>query len=358
MRARRLVPGVLLVVLAFAATGALASGTESTLTLDANTTFQDSDTYVLSIDVTEEIVVEGESWLTVEGSYTGDDVERTPTIGRSNANPSIFGEGELGFDLSKRHAGTFVSIHETTGSGPNYACGTCRAQMIGVSINDWFALGEGSTWDVTQVEAAARGPTSLEAETDQESTGWNGFYVEISWRADEAVSPGTYELVVTIPDAQHVKVIPHLHLREPANVTLQEDAHGGGFLFAGDDFQPTARVNTAPVGAMVEGEASVTVPQGERIWGAMSPAWYGKSQFTVNTLLCRCAYAPTHSTAAVGNYGIEHPDGSVSQATYVTAFSPNGPALFDEPPGEYRFFVDYQAGVGPQDLYAVGFVEP
>lgn len=325
----------------------------SVLIKDTQTTYPATDTYVLEIDPADDFNLKNESSITVNGSYTGDPVETGSQTTASNAGTSVLAEGHLTFDAQRQEAGAFVAITEDETSAN---CGSCLVRMLGLSKKDAAVLGAGLLRP-TDASASSHDPLPVHVETDPNPSGWNGLQVRINWQSDawfdSRDGDATYQVAVTVPEAVELEVDTHIHVNKPDQVDLSVTTHDGGFLLVGEDFEPTARADTAAGSAMVNGEATLDFQPdpGERLYGKLSPSWFGNTAVSVGSV-----FAFTHPTAAVGDYGIEEPDGSTTVGTGLAVASSSGPAIVGaDDPGTYRFFVNAQAGAGPQDMYAIGF---
>ena len=172
----------------------------------------------------------------------------------------------------------------------------------------------------------------------------------------------THRFFVTIPRAVRLDVDVHFHTNTGlSSITVHDQvAYKGGFVFTGEDFAADQRAETHPVNAMTYGEAPVTLvdeapgdPE-NRIYGAIAPSWFGTSVVQFGTTLIL-----SHNTAGYSDFGIERADGSrVFAGSFAVGGTNTARVLGWSQPGDYTFFNSIHAGVGPQDLFAVGFVGP
>lgn len=355
MRALTLAATLLAVPLLAAApfAGGHADQPRAVLIQDTQVTYPDADTYVLEIDPSDDFNLKNGSSITVNGSYTGDPVLTGSQTTASNAGTSVLAEGHLAFDAQRQEAGAYVAITEDETSAN---CPSCLTRMLGLSKKDAAVVG-GGLLGSTDASVSSHNPVPVHVETDPNPTGWNGLQVRINWQADAWFEAGsTYQVAVTVPEVVELEVDTHIHVNKPGEVALSETTHDGGFLFVGEDFEPTARADTAAGSAMANGEATLDFQPGsvERLYVKLSPSWFGNTAISSGGV-----FAFTHPTVAVGDYGIQEPDGTTTAGTGVAVAGSSGPQLVGaDDPGTYRFFVNAQAGAGPQDMYAVGFAGP
>ncbi len=254
-----------------------------------------------------------------------------------------------------------------TASYPSNASTQDIAGMLGVvryfsgSCSSCFisAFGD-STKDDRDYTIETRSPATLSVSNDPNGKAVASMTWSILWNQDaffegpgSGASQVTYRIFFTIPTATDLRVDMHMHTNKPIEL-VGDIAHDGGFLFRGSDYQPEAYLDTAAGSATLDGERIVNLPDNpdDRLYAVHSPSWYGTSG------LFGSIYG-TYNTLAVGNYGVEFPDGSINAGTGVAAFGPSGPLVLNaQDSGPYRFFVDAHAGLGPQDMYTVGFKGP
>jgi hypothetical protein len=219
----------------------------------------------------------------------------------------------------------------------------CHMVSEGVSIKD--------TQDV-RVEA---GPFTFEQDPDY--WGYSQATASIAWEEDNLFEMPrdadqlTVRFFITIPGADWIDVEVHVH--SPQELEIYESiANDGGFLATGEDFDATAGVDTMPASAMAAGQETVELDGADdRLYAGFGPSWYGTSATP--------GVALSHNTAAVSNIAYEDPAGERISGTAYGVGSWSGILVpGSDLLGTHTFEVDAHAGVGPQDLYLVGYEGP
>lgn len=260
----------------------------------------------------------------------------------------FFEEGINNTGEARQDAGAMLGVIRYFRSG----CNGCFFSMIGDSIKD-----------ASDSRVATHGPVTYTFDNDPDSAGWNSLGVGINYPQDTTfqgpssdASQVTYRLFATVPGASQVHVNLHLHVDKPIEI-LGQVAHDGGFMLTGDDFSSLGHADTMAASGMVDGEATIPLSPAsdERIYAYMSPSWFG----TTVVAPFGGGVAGTTNTAGAGDYGYESPGGEPIPYTCVVVGGPCGPTLLAmQQTGQYRFFVNAEANVGPADMYVVGFEGP
>lgn len=260
----------------------------------------------------------------------------------------FFDDGFNGTGEPRQDAGAMIGVVRYFNGG----CNGCFVSMIGDSIKD-----------ESDARVATDGPVTYTFETDPNSAGWGSLGVGVNYPTNTTfqgprgdATQVTYRFFVTVPGASDVHVNLHLHVDKPVDV-LSHTSHEGGFLLTGEDFAPANHVDTMAASAMTDGEAVLSLdPSGEeRVYAYLSPSWFGTSVVAA----FGSGLALTTPTVGAGFYGVEVPSGNTIAGGGVVAGGPSGPFLLGmTQTGDYRFFVDAEANVGPGDMYAVGFEGP
>lgn len=219
----------------------------------------------------------------------------------------------------------------------------CFMSASGVSLKD--------AWD-TRVDAGA-----FTYETGGDSFRWKKANGGVIWDQERRFEapPGADQLTVrffvSIPGAERIDVQAHLH--SPQDISVHSTvANAGGFQSTGEDFDPAAGVDTAPASALVAGRDTVDLStDGDRMFAAFGPSWNGATAAGF--------VGVRHNTAAASNIVYEDPSGDRFGGTAVGAFGFHGiflPGVKEQ--GTHAFEINAHAGVGPQDVYLIGYKGP
>lgn len=257
--------------------------------------------------------------------------------------------GNYLLNQSQQDVGTTVGIVQYKSSG---CFSSCFMSMAGDSLKD--------SWDR---EVSIDGPVSFTTKHDPDAAAFASSQVTIvlddSWFQGPPGSNSqvTYRIFITLPEAASIDVDVHLHLnKDTTKVWMKDDiAHDGGVMRVGDEWSPTARADTMAASAMVDGQTTVDVPSSgsDHFYAVESPSWSGWSVIDGGFVVT----AVKHNTVATGNYGVTDPSGDTTAGTGVALGGPSGVFIVGATePGPWEFFVNWEAGVGPQDMYLVGFV--
>ncbi len=340
--------------------GSLSHTSGQPLAIDQVTTHAGADTYMFSILVEES---DGIAYPARDGSDTvpGFTIRNGSFFKLTARLPSLAAAQDIGilagvvrFERDADCPGCFMDICEgTIRSGSGVFISSDKACTSSAKDDGDVRLGISST-DIT-------------LEENHVGQGGNGtdVTVRIDWagRHDHPI-PGDSDRIklrvfVSIPGATEITAHTHIHSTEP--ITVHDDiAHDGGFLRHGSDYQPVVHADTVAASAMVAGETVVTVPEspaGQRMYATQAPSWFGTT--VVSPPLFNTVAVLSHNTLAVSDHGVEKPNGNILSTTSYAALGTGGIDLVSaEQTGDYRFFVNAHAGIGPQDLFAVGFVGP
>lgn len=302
--------------------------------VDATRTLDGADTYMFSIRTDRSFNVLPGSFFEVSGTYP--------------ANASV------------QDAAAIVGIVRSVSSSCPTAAGT-HSCFVGGAFHPIRDDGD--------VQVATSGPLTFEVQRDPNAAKWGGGTVRVDWQAvtgyqkpapsDPSV---VFRFFASVPGAEQLDVQVHLHINSTSATPVSltgEVAHAGGFAFVGEDYAPLARAETFPATGMVAGEAVRTLTQDggalERLYAVEAPSWYGVSVLDLGAL-----FLVTHNTASTGDYGVTLPDGRTGYGglVQVGGTDPGVAVVGAAAEGPYRFFVNANAGVGPQDLFTAGFLGP
>lgn len=191
---------------------------------------------------------------------------------------------------------------------------------------------------------------------DPNASGWRSANTAISWdRPIHLEVPGpqdemTIRIFASIPGAQSLDV--DVTLRSPQSLETYEVVHAGGFVASGSDFVPQATLAGPAANAMAAGESAVDLDTpGNLLYAAFGPSWNGTT-----------VVGPVEQDArglGVSNLAYEPPASDTLGGTAVGIGSFSGfliPGAIQK--GTHSFRVNAHAGIGPQDIYLVGFKGP
>lgn len=320
---------VLAVTLLAVASPTSAGSSHAPVAIDVDRTIDGADTYLFSIRINEsegdpsKFEIANDSHFRVKGHYA---VNGSPARQDAAAIQGVI-QYQHGLDCPPASGGW----------------DPCFMSGSGVSKKD--------TWDAR----ATAGP--LTVENDPNYWGWEAANTGIDWwenRTFEIPNDAdqlTIRFFISIPDAERIDVDVHIH--SPQNISIRDEVvSDGGFYATGEDFQPAASADTAPTSAMVDGRATVQHPDnGDRLFASFGPSWNGA---TASGFV-----AARHNTAAVSNIAYEDPAGDRTSGIAYGLGGPGGILIpGSEQAGTHIFDVNAHAGLGPQDIYLVGYQGP
>lgn len=315
---------VALVLLAGLALAGQAETSEDDLQVDVNATYVGADTYQFSIVVDDRVELTNDSHVRVTGYFPASLGDPQKDLG------GLIGILEGGTD-------TYCPSLRSGGVDP------CFVNAAGISIKE--------TGDV-RVDA---GPVTVERGSS--AWGWAAATASITWErtlpleAPVGQDRGIYQFLVSVPEAAEIAVDVELYSTQ--TVTVREEiGNDGGLLATSEDFQTTAGVDTAPASAAVAAEKQVPLTsEDHRLYASLAPSWRGYTA-TGNA-------AVGHNTAAVSDIAYEDPGGDRTARTSVAAGNSNGILVPGSGElGTHTFEVNAHAGLGPQDVYLVGYRGP
>lgn len=322
-----LVLAALVLASVFPATPAAASPSSQPLRVDVDRTIPGADTFLFSVRIQaaggpDHFNIANDSRFTVEGFFGPNGSSPQDAASARGAIQYL-----TGLDCPPR---------ETNNVDP------CFLDATPDSIKD--------AWDAS----ARAGPVEAGFDPDwwtrdsyRDGIHWDGWRrYEIPLGADQL----TMRFFVTVPGAEAIHVRTHLH--SPQAIELHRTvAHDGGFLATGEDFEPTAGADTAPASAMAGGQHTVNHGEEGRLYAAFGPSFSGVTSAG--------PVAARHNTAAWSDLAYESPDGErTEQAAFAFGDWSGIPVAGANETGEHRFEVEDHVGVGPQDVYLVGFQGP
>lgn len=219
----------------------------------------------------------------------------------------------------------------------------CYMDASGVSIKD-----------ATDARVTA-GPVTFEQDPD--TFAWGSATAAEVWEetrryeAPIGEDKVTYRFFISIPGAVALDV--DLHLHSPNDISIDQTVvHSSGFLATGEDFDAETEVDTMAANAMMGGQETVELETGEHnMYAAFGPSWNGVS--SAGPIGFR------HNTAAMSSISYTGPGGQTTSGTAYGVGSFSGILVpGSDNPGTHTFEVDRHVGVGPQDVYLVGFKGP
>lgn len=161
----------------------------------------------------------------------------------------------------------------------------------------------------------------------------------------------TYRFFISIPDAKALDVNVHLHSPNPISIDTTV-VHSDGFVATGEDFNSDAEVDTMAASARVGGQETVELgTSDDNMYAAFGPSWNGVSSAGPVAL--------RHNTAAMSSISYTGPGGQTTSGTAYGVGSFSGILVpGSDNVGTHTFEIDRHVGVGPQDVYLVGFKGP
>lgn len=282
-------------------------------------------------------------------AFTGDhwaaelDVTEEATV---EAGSTI--EVSLRFDDRTDQTGFFVAIEDLDDGG------------IPLGIVAWIK----ATRDRVQVhhEPIAGGPVDVDVAPVGELA-WDQISATIRWNVDQVLDPGTHRLVAAGPTADRFAI--DVNLDSDTTFTLGPESSGSttpaGGLVAEADWDPATMIQAPQFKLLQDGQATVDVPTGERLYGYYGPATGGAAAVDACFLtpggVCGAVAGATGTNYGHSVYSLERPDGTIEhrEASWpVCTFTscPAGPgqsgafAFVDEPEGTWTMSVDEHLGVG------------
>lgn len=291
----------------------------------------------------------GSSGCELTRAFTGDhwaaeiDVAEETTV---EAGSTI--EVSLSFDDRTDQTGFFVAIEDLDND------------RIPLGVVVWVK----ATRDRVQVhhEPIASGPVDVDVAPLGELA-WDEISATIRWNVDQTFQEGTHRLVAAGPTADNFAI--DLSLDSDATFTLGPESDGstapGGGLVTEADWDPATMVQAPQFKLLEDGQATIDVPAGERLYGYYGPATGGAAAVDACFLtpggVCGAVAGATGTNYGYSAYSLERPDGQVEnrEASWpVCTFStcPGGPsqgtafAFVDEPDGTWTMNVDEHVGVG------------
>lgn len=311
------------------ASPASAGSSEDDLQIDVERTISGANTYLFSIRIDpstgdpDHFEISNDSHFTVKAYYDRNGTQQEATGVRGVL------EYNSGLDCAPR--------------GSNHV-DPCFMDASGVRIQD--------LWDA-RVEAGG-----FTFENDPDLWAWESATGSINWTEDQRfelphdANQLTVRFFMSIPGAEWIDVDVHIH--SPQDISMHHEvANDGGFAVNGEDFDPTLGVDTAPASVLVDGREQIQFDgeENHRLYATFGPAWRGLT--TAGNI------AVSHNAFAASNIAYEAPDGERTSRTALAAGGSSGILVpGSNEVGTHSFEVNTHAGVGPQDIYLIGYKGP
>lgn len=333
MRGRALLASVLLLVSLVPASGPAVGDGRDPVQIRVDRTVSGVDTYMISIQVgpdvngLEDFEISPGSWFRVEGNYA----EGT--------------DGSLPQDAATIRGVVRYETHTDCSPDGEASPNPCFMDAYAESIKD------ASDADVRA------GPVGFEK--DPNASGWRSMESEIVWdeparfEFPDAAESMRVRIFAAVPGAQSLDV--DVQIRSPQPIQIEETVvHDGGFLANGEEFGPTARIDTAPANAMVSGETHIDLEEeGHLLYAAFGPSWNGTAIVGPRQL------DPEGAGVSTLIYDPPPRGGDRAGGTAIGAGSFSGFLVTGAiHKGSHSFQVLGNAGAGAQDIYLVGFKGP